>query len=60
VSAPHTSSILGDTFLVSAQPSKPLLNVWQLNRREQRAVKQTTPGNVQVMLLQVSKQAISD
>ena len=48
VSAPNTTVIVGDTFLVSSQPSKPLLNVWQLNRREQRAIKQTTPGTVQV------------
>ena len=53
MSAPHTTAILGDTFLVSAQPGKPILNVWQLNRREQRAVKQTTPGVVQVCSTQL-------
>ena len=36
--------IVGRTFLLSAHPSKPLLNVWQLDRREQRPQKQTTPG----------------
>ena len=35
---------VGRTFLLSAHPSKPLLNVWQLDRREQRPQKQTTPG----------------
>ena len=35
---------LGSTYLLSAHPSKPLLNVWQMDRREQRPQKQTTPG----------------
>lgn len=49
-SAPHTTAILGDSYLVSAQPLKPILNVWHINRTEQRAVKQTTPGVVKVRI----------
>ena len=35
---------VGNTYLLSAHPTKPLLNVWQMDRREQRPQKQTTPG----------------
>jgi pre-rRNA-processing protein IPI3 len=47
VTKPKTSVILGNTFLVSSQPTKPLLNVWQLNRHEQKPLKYTTPGVLQ-------------
>ena len=40
---------MGNSYLISAQPSKPLLNVWQLNRREQHHVKQVTPGVIQTL-----------
>ena len=35
---------LGQTFIVSSNPSKPLLNVWHVWRGDQRPVKQTLPG----------------
>ena len=45
ITAPNTLCYnVGNTFLLSAHPSKPLLNVWQMDRREQRPQKQTTPG----------------
>ncbi len=44
--AAGTLSLLDDSFLVSAQPAKPLLNVWQVNRHEQVPSKVTTPGKV--------------
>ena len=44
-SAPNTLCYnVGRTFLISANPNKPLLNVWPMDRREQRPHKQTTPG----------------
>jgi len=36
--------VMANTFLLSANPSKPLLNVWPVWRGEQRPVKQTLPG----------------
>ena len=45
ITAPNSLCFnVGKTFLLSAHPTKPLLNVWSLDRREQRAEKQTTPG----------------
>ena len=45
VTAPNTLCYnVGKTFLLSASPNKPLLNVWLMDRREQRPQKQTTPG----------------
>ncbi len=44
VTRSRTATLVGNSFLVSAQPSKPLLNVWQINRHEQRPLKYTTPG----------------
>ena len=45
ITAPNTLCYnVGNTFLLSAQPNKPLLNVWSMDRREQRLQKQTTPG----------------
>lgn len=35
---------MANTFVVSANPSKPLLNVWPVWKGEQRPVKQTLPG----------------
>lgn len=46
VSASGTTCYVKDSFVVSAQPSKPLLNVWQVNRHEQRPLKYTTPGQL--------------
>lgn len=36
---PHSLTFLGDSFMVSGQPKAPLLNVWALNRHEQRSSK---------------------
>ena len=45
ITAPNTLCYnVGKTFLLSAHPNKPLLNVWSMDRREQRPQKQTTPG----------------
>jgi len=42
-----TCCILGNTFLVSGQTKQPLLNVWQLNKHEQKPLKYITPGVLQ-------------
>lgn len=42
-----TLAILSETFLISGQPHKPLLNVWQLNKHEQKPLKYITPGVLQ-------------
>lgn len=42
-----TLSFLGNTFVVSGQPNKPLLNVWHLNKHEQKPIKYITPGVMQ-------------
>ena len=44
VSSKGTLTVLGKSWLVSGNPDKPLLNVWQIDRHEQRPVKQTLPG----------------
>lgn len=44
VSSAGTLCVMGNTFLVSGNPDKPLLNVWQVNKHEQRPLKQTLPG----------------
>ena len=41
-----TTGFVSNTFLVSAQPTKPLLNVWNLNKHEQKPLKYITPGNL--------------
>jgi len=41
---PHTLALVGQDYLVSAQPDKPLLNVWQVHRNEQMSQRQFTPG----------------
>jgi len=38
-----TCCMLGNTFLVSGQTKQPLLNVWQLNKHEQKPLKYITP-----------------
>lgn len=40
----HTVSVLGNDYILSAQPDKPLLNVWQINRNEQASLRMFTPG----------------
>ena len=42
-----TCCMLGNTFLVSGQSKQPLLNVWQLNKHEQKPLKYITPGVLQ-------------
>merc|ERR1712156_263056 len=42
-----TCCMLGNTFLVSGQSKQPLLNVWQLNKHEQKPIKYLTPGVLQ-------------
>jgi len=39
--------MIGNTFLVSSQTKQPLLNVWQLNKHEQKPLKYITPGILQ-------------
>lgn len=39
-----TATFLGNSYLISSQSSQPLLNVWQINRHEQKVQKYTTPG----------------
>ena len=46
-SKPKTTGFISNTFLVSAQPTKPLLNVWNLNKHEQKPLKYITPGILQ-------------
>lgn len=43
-SVARTLTLVGDTFLVSARPSKPVLNLWHLNRHEQQPQVISTPG----------------
>lgn len=50
VSASRTFTLLADTFLISAQPNKPLLNVWLANRHEQQPQKITTPGPLNALV----------
>jgi len=42
--AANTVTLLADALIISAQPKKPLLNIWQVNRHEQQANKLTLPG----------------
>ena len=42
-----TCCMLGNTFLVSGQTKQQLLNVWQLNKHEQKPLKYITPGVLQ-------------
>ena len=39
--------MIGNTFLISSQTKQPLLNVWQLNKHEQKPLKYITPGILQ-------------
>jgi len=43
-SAAGTLTRIGADYLVSAQPDKPLLNVWQTHRAEQASLRLFTPG----------------
>lgn len=43
----RTLTTVGNSFLVSGQPNKPLLNVWPLNKHEQKPLKFITPGVLQ-------------
>jgi len=45
-SVPRSVCMIGEDYLVSGQPSKPLLNVWQVNRSEQMPLRLFTPGPV--------------
>jgi len=40
----HTVSLVGNDYILSAQPDKPLLNVWQTNRNEQASLRMFAPG----------------
>ena len=44
-----TAGFISNTFLISGQPSKPLLNVWRLDKHEQQPLKYITPGVLQAM-----------
>jgi len=49
-SAPRTLSMIGADYIISAPPSKPILNVWQVNRAEQLPVRMIAPGRVRAMV----------
>ena len=42
-----TCCMIGNTFLISSQTKQPLLNVWHLNKHEQKPLKYITPGILQ-------------
>ena len=42
-----TLAFVGNSFIVSGQPHKPLLNVWHLHKHEQKPLKYVTPGVLQ-------------
>jgi len=44
--AANTLTFLSDELIISAQPKKPLLNIWQINRHEQQPDKLVVPGPV--------------
>jgi len=48
-SASHTVTMIGNDYIISAPPDKPLLNVWQNNRNEQLSIRMFTPGKVNAM-----------
>eukprot|EP00088_Acartia_fossae_P003160 TRINITY_DN1130_c0_g1_i3.p1 TRINITY_DN1130_c0_g1~~TRINITY_DN1130_c0_g1_i3.p1 ORF type:complete len:444 (-),score=79.97 TRINITY_DN1130_c0_g1_i3:64-1353(-) len=48
-SAPHTCTFVGNDYILSAPPEKPLLNAWQINRNEQMSLRMFTPGKVNAM-----------
>ncbi|XP_071118662.1 WD repeat-containing protein 18-like [Haliotis cracherodii] len=44
--SPRTLSILGQDYLMGANPTKPLLNVWSLQKRNQSQMRIVCPGRV--------------
>ncbi|KAH8387664.1 hypothetical protein KR093_008582 [Drosophila rubida] len=49
---PHSLQMLGDKFVMSANSTKPLLHVWQLNGQEQMSnIRYVVPGNVSALAL---------
>lgn len=44
VSSPNSLCLVGEDYILSAQPDKPLLNVWQVNRSEQLPLRLFAPG----------------
>lgn len=45
-SAPHGVGVLGQQYLVSASPTKPVLSLWPLHKRDTTCSKMVCPGNV--------------
>ena len=41
-----TASFIGNSYMISVQPTKPLLNVWMIKQHEQQPLKYTTPGEL--------------
>jgi len=53
-SIPHSLSLVGSDYLLSGQPNKPLLNLWQVNRSEQVPIRMFTPGPVSALAVSPS------
>jgi len=49
-SSPNTCTMVGNDYIISAPPEKPLLNVWQINRTEQMGIRMFAPGKVSAMV----------
>jgi len=48
-SVPRSVCLVGQDYLLSGQPNKPLLNVWQVNKSEQLPLRLFTPGPVSAL-----------
>ncbi|XP_064486508.1 WD repeat-containing protein 18-like [Ornithodoros turicata] len=48
-SAPRTLCIIGSDYLISANPNKPVLQTWSLERSEQLQTKHICPGKVSAL-----------
>jgi pre-rRNA-processing protein IPI3 len=46
--------LVGRDYLISGQPGKPLLNVWQVNKAEQLPLRLFTPGPVSALAVSPS------
>jgi len=53
-SLPRSVCLVGDDYLISGQPNKPLLNVWQVNKCEQLPLRLFTPGPVTALAVSPS------
>nr|XP_022316779.1 WD repeat-containing protein 18-like [Crassostrea virginica] len=48
-SAPHGLAVLGHQYLVSASPTKPVLTLWPLHKRDTTCSKMVCPGNISAL-----------